>query len=137
MNFQLRYRLGIAFFLACTFFSSTPLLSQSKQALQNYEAGLHLARKHKKYTNEIEFLEALKELYGDSDTQKIEGLNHDIEVAQKLQTYFDHDQQKIDDVLAGELRESDKIRKSGFVSESNRWPFYIGASILFAGFIRL
>lgn len=40
MNFQLRYRFGIALFLTCTFFSSTPLLSQSKQALQNYEAGL-------------------------------------------------------------------------------------------------
>lgn len=106
-------------------------------AIENYEAGLNLARNHKKYTNEIEFLEALKELYADFDPKKIEGFNHDIEVAQKLQTYFDQDQQKIDEVLASELRESDKIRKSGFVSESNRWPFYIGASILFAGFFFL
>ncbi len=40
MNFQLRYRFGIVLFLTCTLFSSAPLLSQSKQALQNYEAGL-------------------------------------------------------------------------------------------------
>ncbi len=40
MNFQLRYLFGIALFLTCTFFCSTSLLSQSKQALQNYEAGL-------------------------------------------------------------------------------------------------
>ncbi|MEY3619831.1 MAG: hypothetical protein RLZZ391_197 [Bacteroidota bacterium] len=40
MNFQLRNHFGIALFLTCTFFSSTRLWSQSKQALQNYEAGL-------------------------------------------------------------------------------------------------
>ncbi len=40
MNFQLRTLLAIALFLTCTFFSSTRLWSQSKQALQNYEAGL-------------------------------------------------------------------------------------------------
>lgn len=110
---------------------------KNEAAIENYETGLNLARKHKKYTNEIEFLEALKELYAIYDPKKIEELDHDIELAQKLQTYFDHDQQKIDDVLASELRESDKIRKSGFVSESNRWPFYIGASILFVGFFFL
>lgn len=40
MNFQLRTHLRTILFLTCVIFCSTSLLGQSKQALQNYEAGL-------------------------------------------------------------------------------------------------
>ncbi len=40
MNFQLRTHFRTTFFLTCVIFCSTSLLGQSKQALQNYEAGL-------------------------------------------------------------------------------------------------
>jgi len=40
MNFQLRTHFRTTLFLTCVIFCSTSLLGQSKQALQNYEAGL-------------------------------------------------------------------------------------------------
>ncbi|MFM1972400.1 MAG: hypothetical protein RL185_1083 [Bacteroidota bacterium] len=40
MYFILRYSLGFTLFLSCTLFCSNPLLGQSKQAVQYYEAGL-------------------------------------------------------------------------------------------------
>ena len=41
MHFQLRYQIGFSFLFCCLLFSTNIVLGQSKQALQNYEAGLN------------------------------------------------------------------------------------------------
>lgn len=108
-----------------------------ESAIHNYQKGLNLAREHKKYINEIELLEALKELYTDYDLERLGDINKALEIAEKNKSVQEENQKQIDEVLAGELRESDRIRKSGFVNESDKWPFYAGAVILFIGFLFL
>lgn len=108
-----------------------------EEAISNYKEGLTIAQNNKKYRNEIELLEALKEVYSINNLEKIGDINIATEVAQKSQAALDKKYVKIDEVLTRELKESDRIRKSGYVNENHRWPFYIGAVILFAGFFFL
>lgn len=115
------------------------LFEQNKleQAIENYNEGLKIAHQNKKYSSEIELLEALKEAYTDYDVEKLGEVNKLLEKATVNLKKQDESQSKLDELLTTELRESERIRKSGFVSETSKWPFYIGALVLFIGFFFL
>jgi tetratricopeptide (TPR) repeat protein len=111
--------------------------NKTKEAIDVYNLGLKVAQKSKKYRHEIELLEALKEAYAIYDLEQVGDINSQIEKAKTHQTKIDSKQSRIDQLLTSELKESDRIRKSGFVNEAERFPFYIGAIILFLGFVIL
>ncbi len=111
------------------------LFEQQKQeeAIKYYKEGLRVAQQHKKYSNEIELLEALKEAYTGYDDKQLVEVSKMMEDATTHLSKLNESQEKLDELLTLELRESERIRKSGFVSENNKWPFYVGAVILLAG----
>jgi tetratricopeptide (TPR) repeat protein len=106
-------------------------------AIASYLEGLNLAKSNKKYLNEIELLEALKEVYSIHYLEKVGEINLALEIAEKNQSKLEKEQVKIDEILVKELRESERIRKIGFISNNNKWALYIGLFVLFLGFFLL
>lgn len=102
-------------------------------AITNYLEGLSIARANKKFLNEIELLEALKEVYTIHELEKVGEINKALEIAQKKQSKLEGEQLKMDEILTEELKESERIRKSGFVKENNKWALYTGLFVLFLG----
>lgn len=106
-------------------------LSRYDEAIQYYTIGLKIAQKNEKYANEIELLEALKEVYETVDLEEVEKIALEIERVQKKEFARTKEQSKFDVVLAKELLESEEIYKSGFTNENDKWSFYIGLGIIF------
>jgi len=106
-------------------------------AIEQYNLGLKVAEKNKRYADAIEFLEALKEAYMIYDVEEIEAVNRQIEELSKKKRLFDANFMPFSNLLAKELKASERIRKSGFVNMGNKFPFYMGAIALFIGFIFL
>ena len=89
MSFQLRYQKGFALLLSCLLCSTHIVLGQSKQALQNYEAGLTALNK-----NDVQKAIQLFTLAASKDSQYIDPaialfqLYHDQKDFQKASQYY-------------------------------------------------
>lgn len=108
-------------------------LGDYEGASEYYKEGIKIAQENKKYVNEIELLEGLIEV---CNVQKndVSTLKKSLETAIKNREATILKRSKEDNLLAEELKESERIQKSGFVDDNAKWPFYIGAVLLFLGF---
>ena len=106
-------------------------------AIAQYKVGLKIAEKNKRYTDAIEFLEALKEAYTIYDVEELDGVNLQIAELEVKKKSFDENFIPFSKLLSKELKASERIRKSGLINMGNQFPFYIGAVALFFGFIFL
>lgn len=100
-------------------------------AIKNYLIGLETAEKHGKHDNALELLIALKEVYTIYDIEKLEEINKKIDKENEELEKANQNFKDIDTELLKELNRSDRIRKSGYLSKNDKWPFYIGVSLLF------
>lgn len=107
------------------------------EAIENYNKGLAIAEQAKKYDNQIELLEALREVFIVVDSEKIEQIDQDLKEAQKNKIHQETKQLDVVKSFSADLNESKNIRKNGFVNKNERWPFFVGAGILFLGFLVL
>lgn len=133
---EFRKNVGHIAFLCDAYLNYGGILFEQKKydlAISSYLEGLDIARTNRKFLNEIELLEALKEVYSIQDLEKVGAINKALKIAENNQSKLEGDQLKMDEMLTEELKESERIRKSGFVNENSRWTFYIGIFVLFIG----
>ncbi len=112
-------------------------LGEYEKALDYYGQGVVLARNHEKYLNEIELLEAVKEVYAIGEPAKAAATGQEVEQAKVNLEQQKKMQSSFDKLLSEELKETARIQADGFVREESKWPFYIGGFVLFAGFYLL
>lgn len=137
---KFRQNVGHIAFLCDAYLNYGGILFEQEKyepAITSYLEGLDIARTNKRFLNEIELLEALKEVYTIHDLEKVGGINRALKAAENNQSKLETEQLKMDEVLAEELRESERVRRSGFIGENNKWAFYIGLFVLFIGFFLL
>lgn len=133
---EFRKSVGHVAFLCDAYLNYGGILFEQEKydlAISGYLEGLDIARANRKFLNEIELLEALKEVYSIHELEKVGGINKALKIAKDNQSKLEGEQLKMDELLTEELKESERIRRSGFVSENNKWAFYIGLFVLFLG----
>ena len=133
---EFRKHVGHVAFLCDAYLNYGGILFEQEKydlAISSYLEGLDIARVNRKFRNEIELLEALKEVYSLHELEKVGGINKALKIAENNQYQLEGEQLKMDELLTEELKESERIRRSGFITENNKWVFYIGLFVLFLG----
>ncbi|MCO5260903.1 MAG: tetratricopeptide repeat protein [Crocinitomicaceae bacterium] len=106
-------------------------MSEFEKAEENYLMGLNIAKENKKILNEIELLQALKELYTEYDIEKLESINKQIDQTNKRSKQEDIEFAKLNNKLLKDLYLNDRMMQNGYLSKNSRWSFYFGSILLF------